>query len=355
MKYLYFVCLGVLLPFCGFPQENGQDYNFTNVGMTFLSVVTDARAGGMGELGVATSPDNYSHQQNPAKYVFSDLKTVGKGGINVFYMPWLRRLVDDMNIAGASGYYKVNSEQSVSFSFRYFSMGDLQETDDNLQALGERSPYEMAMDVAYARRLGRNFSMSMTFRYGVSNVVKKYRRAHIIAADLGGYYSKALRLGKNSGLFALGFALSNVGNKIKYGTDDRLFLPAELKLGSNLEVRIQNLHRFSIGMEGGKYLVSLREDDHTNTVLQCIGASFESGEIKRLFWKIGGEYVFNEILAFRTGYFYEGKSGLQREYATFGAGIRFMRIHLDASYLVSMMSGNHPLDNSLHLSAGIAF
>ena len=101
-----------------------------------------------------------------------------------------------MNIAGASGYYKVNSEQSVSFSFRYFSMGDLQETDDNLQALGERSPYEMVMDVAYARRLGRNFSMSMTFRYGVSNVVKKYRRAHIIAADLGGYYSKALRFGE---------------------------------------------------------------------------------------------------------------------------------------------------------------
>ncbi len=355
MKYIFFLCFGVLFSLCAFSQENRQNYNFANVGMTFLSVVTDARAGGMGELGVATSPDNYSHQQNPAKYVFADTKTSGKGGINIFYIPWLRRLVNDMSIAGGSGYYRVTPEQSVSFSFRYFSMGDLHETDDNLQALGDRSPYEMAVDAAYARQLGRNFSMSMTFRFGVSNIVKKYRNAHVIAADIAGYYNKSLHLGKHSGMLSFGFALSNIGNKINYGTDDRLFLPAELKLGSNLEVQIRNLHCFSIGMEGGKYLVSLREDDRTNTVLQCIGASFASGEINRLFWKVGGEYTFNELLAFRTGYFHEGKSGLQREYATFGAGIRFMKIHLDASYLISMTSGNHPLDNSLHLSAGIHF
>lgn len=339
----------------GYGQIGKPDYNFTNVGMTFLSVVTNARAGGMGELGVATVPDAYSHQQNPAKYVFADEEVTGKRGINIFYVPWLRRLVDDMSIAGTSAYYRIGREQCISFSFRYFSMGDLHQTDDNLQVLGDRSPYEMAVDAAYARQLGRHFSMSMTFRFAVSDVVQSYRKAYVVAADWGGYYSKPLYLGKIPGKLAVGFALSNIGNKINYGADDKLFLPAELKAGVNLEIKVLSLHRFSLGVEGGKYLVSSREDDRTHTVVGCIGASFTAGELKRLFWKAGGEYSFNGLLAVRAGYFHEGKSGLQRKYITFGAGVRFMKVHLDASYLVSMTSGNHPLDNCFRLSAGVDF
>lgn len=356
MLLIFRCCFVILLVLsCGkvYAQGDRSVYNFANVGMTFLSVSTDARSGGMGELGVATLPDSYSHQQNASKYVFLDKEE--RGGVNIFYVPWLRHLVNDMSIAGASAYYRIGREQSVSASFRYFSMGDLHQTDENLQVLGERSPYEMAFDAAYARQLGKYFAMSVAFRFALSNIAQRYRKANVIAFDLSGYYNRPLRTERMASVVGIGFGLSNVGNKINYGPEDKLLLPAELKLGINLTAVYLKQHRFSIGVEGGKYLVSSKEDDRNNSVLGNIGAAFSAGEINRLFWKAGFEYGFHGIIFGRIGYFQEGKAGLQREYATFGAGIRFMKIHLDAAYLVSNSMNNHPLNNSFRVSAGVAF
>lgn len=336
-----------------YAQGEKSFYNFTNVGMTFLSINTDARSGGMGEIGVASLPDDYSHQQNAAKYIF--MNPDRKGGVNLFYVPWLRHLVNDMHIAGLSGYYRIGRMQSVSASFRYFSLGDLRKTDVNLQPLGDHNPYELAFDAAYARQLGKYFSMSLAFRLAVSDVVQKYRKATNVAFDLGGYYCRSVYTDKTLYKLAIGYALTNVGNKINYGPDDKLFLPSELKIGIGLTGVFRKYHQLSVGLEGGKYLVSSKKEDRDHSLLENIGASFSDREINRIFWKVGFEYGFQEMVYGRVGYFNEGKAGLQRKYTTFGTGIRFMHIHLDAAYLVSHSRNNHPLDNSFRLSAGIDF
>lgn len=350
----YWIGIGLMLiGWQGFAQTIVSDYHFANVGMTFLSVNTDARSGGMGEIGVASLPDIYSHRQNAAKFAF--LNPDRKGGIGLFYVPWLRPLVNDMNIAGVSGYYRGKRGQAVSASFRYFSMGDLRQTDENLQFLGERSPYEMAFDAAYARRMGKYFSMSLTFRLGMSHIADKYRKANTVAFDLGGYFYKPIPVEKLSCIWSGGFLVSNIGNKINYGPENKLFLPSELKIGTNLTAVFLKSHRFSVGVEGGKYLVASEENDRNNSVLKNIGLSFSAQEIGRIFWKVGCEYGFHDVLFGRVGYFHEGKAGLQRKYTTFGAGVRFLRIQFDAAYLVSQTRSNHSLDNSLRLSAGITF
>lgn len=344
-----FICLS----WRGYSQVDKSDYNFTNVGMTFLSVVTDARAGGVGELGVASLPDSYSHQHNASKYIF--LESDQKKGINVFYLPWLRHLINDMSIAGASGYYLIGKEQSISSSFRYFSMGELQQTNEDQQPIGTQSPYEMAFDVAYARLLGKHFSMSLGFRFAVSSVVQEYHKAYVMAFDLGAYYIKPLYFSQSQYTLSLGFVVSNVGNKLDYGHRDMLFLPSDLKLGVNLSTTFLKHHLFSVGIEGGKYLVSSNEDNRKNSVLSNIMASFKSEEINRLFLKVGCEYGYHNVLFGRVGYFNEGKSGLQRKYITCGTGVNFLNIHLDCAYLISLSHNNHPLDNSFRLSAGFDF
>lgn len=156
-------------------------------------------------------------------------------------------------------------------------------------------------------------------------------------------------------MLGIGFGISDIGNKINYGSEDKLFLPAELKAGANLSARFLKRHQFSAGVEAGKYLVTSAKADRSDTVLGNIGASFSASEIGRLFWKAGCEYGFHEVIFGRIGYFHEGKSGLQREYMTFGAGIKCWTLHLDAAYLASVSTRNHPLDNSFRLSAGLQF
>ena len=346
---ILFICLS----WNGYGQLEKSDYNFTNVGMAFLSVVADARAGGMGEIGVASLSDSYSHQHNASKYIF--LGADKNKGINIFYLPWLRHLINDMSIAGASGYYLIGKDQSISSSFRYFSMGELQQTDANQQPIGIQSPNEMAFDIAYARLLGKHFSMSLGFRFAASSVVQEYRKTYAMAFDLGAYYVKQLYFSQNKYTLGLGFVVSNVGNKLDYGYRDMLFLPSDLKLGVNLSTIFLKDHLFSVGIEGGKYLVSSNEANRKNNVLSNIMASFKSGEIERLFFKVGCEYSFQNVLFGRLGYFNEGKSGLQREYLTCGTGVKFLNIHLDCAYLISLSQNHHPLDNSFRLSAGFDF
>ncbi len=351
---VYLLFAGILASLhVGYAQSFIRDYNFSNVGMTFLSVSTDARSGGMGELGVATLPDCYSHQQNAAKYLFIDSRH--KGGINLFYVPWLRKLVDDMSIAGISAYYKIGPLHGVSASFRYFSLGGLQKTDENMQALGEDTPHEVAFDVAYARRLGEYFSMSVAFRLAVSDIVRNYRKAHAVACDLCGYYERLFYTDKIAYKLGVGFALSNIGDKIEYGPEDKLFLPSDLKMGVNWSGTFARWHGLSAGVEGGKYLVASGENNRDNSVLKNIGSAFAAGEIHRVYWKTGLEYNFHELLFGRVGYYHEGKSGLQRQYMTFGAGICFMRIHFDVACLVPQSRRNHPMDNTFRLSAGMSF
>lgn len=351
-------CLACAL--CSKAQETGASYNLANSAMTFLSIPVDARSGGMGELGIATSPDNYSHQNNAAKYIFLDSEK--RGGVNLFYAPWLRNLVKDMSIAGLSGFYRIDELQTVSASFRYFSMGELKYTNDEQQVTGSHNPYEMALDVAYSRKLSEVFSMSLGLRYGISNVAgdveayHEYNTAHVVSFDLNAYYRKKVSVFGKQSVWAAGAGISNIGNKVKYGEGREFFLPAELKLGTDLKTAFNKEHALSLGIEFSKYLVSSRVDERNNSVFANIGNSFCDGaQLKEILWKAGMEYGYRDFLFARAGYSHESADKGDRQYLTFGAGVVYKMLYLDGSYLIPTSGRMNPLENTFRISLGVDF
>lgn len=341
-------------------QESGSSYNPANTAMTFLSVPVDARSGGLGEMGIATSPDNYSHQTNAAKYVFLDAER--RGAANLFYAPWLRNLVKDMSIAGASGFYRIDNLQTVSASFRYFSMGEMKYVDEEQQVTGEHNPYELAVDLAYSRKLSRSFAMSVGFRYGVSNIASganayyDYKTAHVVAFDLNAYYQGEFEVFGLKSVLGAGAGISNIGGKVKYSDERNYFLPAELKLGAGLTTALNKEHSLLLGIELGKYLVSSRAEDQDKNVFASLGASFSDGaQLREIVYKAGAEYGYRDFLFARGGYSHEGERQGDRRYLTFGAGAVYKMFHVDGSYLVPVSGGINPLENTFRISMSVDF
>lgn len=341
--------------FSGKAQNKEVADNLSNMAMTFLTLPVDASSAGQGEMGVATLPDGYAHSNNAAKYIFLDAGI--KGGGQLFYLPWLRQLVKDMSVSGASGFYRIDDLQVVSTSFRYFSMGSLQYVDEQQQQSGDLNPYELAVDVAYSRRLSRTFSLSLGFRYGVSDVADdenafyKYHAAHTIAFDLSGYYRKEVALFGQEGIWGMGFAVTNIGNRVKYADNRIFFQPATLKAGVNLTALFER-SCLSLGVEFNKYLVA-SDGDPARSVFENIGASFTSGaQLEKMVQKIGMEYRFHDFLSGRIGYFHENRERGNRRYLTFGAGLSYKNIHLEGAYLVPVSERITPLENTFRLSAG---
>ena len=124
MKFPIALLLGLfLMTNFSFGQEQ---QNVITTAVPFLLIAPDARAGGMGDVGVSTTADDYSSYWNPAKYAFAE-KDFGFG---IGYVPWLRGVVNDIGLASISGFKKFGDKQAVGGSLRFFSMGEVQYTDD---------------------------------------------------------------------------------------------------------------------------------------------------------------------------------------------------------------------------------
>lgn len=329
-----------------------------NTSLTFLSVPINARSGGMGEMGVATTPDLYSHYTNSAKYAF--LNESWKGGLNLAYTPWLRNIVDDMDIAGVSGYYRVNELSTFSTSFRYFNMGSMEFINQDQQVIGSHSPYELAFDLSYTRKLSNTFAMSVAFRYAASNIAGNvdsyydYQTAHSVSVDVNAYFQKTVG---NNNLISAGAAVTNIGTRLDYGDDRKYFLPAQFKLGINYLTTFTEEHSLSFGVEFDKYLVSTDADDYDKSVFGNMGASLSGGKFfKEMLYKVGAEYGYRDFLFGRLGYSYEDMSYGNQKFLTFGMGVVYKILHFDVSYLVptSTISVN-PMENTIRLSLGINF
>lgn len=357
------IFITTVLAVCGLlsrAQDNVDTYNLANTAMTFLTIPSDARSAAMGETGVATPVSNYAHQNNAAKYLFLDSER--KGGVNLFYAPWLRSLVKDMSIVGMSGFYRLDDLQTISGSFRYFSMGEMKFVDSEQSVTGTHNPYELALDFAYSRKLSEVFSMSVALRYGMSSLADKsnsyykYKTAHVFAFDLTGYYRKEVSVMGMESTIGAGFALNNIGTRVKYGEDSKFFLPADLKAGVNLATELNKENGLSLGLEVGKYLVPSDGNSLDKSVFSAIGTSFtESSQFKSLVWKVGAEYDYNQIVFVRAGYFFENAERGNRQYVTAGVGVAYKIFHLDGAYLVSTSGRKNPLENTFRISMNVDF
>lgn len=356
-----------------------QKFNPINTAAPSMSIAPDARAGGMGDVGAATLPDVYSQYWNPAKYAF----TTSKSGVSVSYTPWLQKLVNDIYLANITGYYKFGADnnQALSASLRYFSIGDVLATfSDETTSSYSISPYEMALDVAYSRKLTETFSMGVAFRY----IRTDYSYAgsgnddaivpgNTIAADISGYNESYVMLGQTEALLGLGFNVSNIGNKISTdGGNNYAYIPTNLRLGASLTYPMDDYNTIAFSADINKLLVPtppVQGDDESssdytqrvydynnkNSAISGIFKSFTDApggmkeELQEVMFSAGVEYNYNKQFSLRGGYFNESQNKGNRKYFTFGAGFKLNVFQLDASYLVSTAQTN-PLDQTFRFS-----
>ncbi len=349
---------------------DGREVNTVTSAVPLMRISPNARSGAMGETGVATSPDANSLHWNAAKFAFID----DDMGLSVSYTPWLRQLVDDIYLAYLSGYKKIDDDQAVALSLRYFSLGNIQFTDINGESTGEGNPNEYAIDAAYSRKLTPNLSTSLAFRFIRSDLASGQvvnnsviRPASAVAADLGIYYKKETQISGLDAEYALGANISNLGSKINYTESiEKDFIPMNLGLGSFLSIDIDDYNRIGFALDVNKLLVptpdtidadgNLILDHKEKGVPEAIFGSFSDApdgfaeEMREFTISSGIEYWYDNQFAVRAGYFHENATKGNRKYFTMGLGLRYNVFGLDFSYLVPVNGQQNPLNNTLRFT-----
>lgn len=359
----------IILLFCGIiPALNAQDkINVVTTAVPFLRISPDARSGGMGELGIATSADAYSGLWNVGKLAFNE----NRSGVGATYTPWLKDVVSDVFLASLAGYHKFDDNQGIHAAVRYFSLGDIQFTDALGNDLNSFRPREFGIDVGYSRRLNAKHGVGISLKYINSNLASgfnaggtTYKTGSAVAADLG-YYGNAVKASGDG--WAWGAVLSNLGSKISYtdNADAKDFIPANLGLGVNYTNRFNNNNQISFGLEVNKLLVPTPPTDSSGLVdyrnKSVIGSWFSSfgdapngfgEEMKEFAVSLGAEYWYNNQFALRVGYHYENKFKGDRRYFTAGVGLKYNVFGFNFAYLAPSGSGvnRNPLSNTLRFS-----
>lgn len=356
--YLVIVCL--LLLGKSFSQTS-ENINMVSTAVPFLRISPDARAGGMGEAAVSTSPNANSQFYNVAKYAFVH----DRGGLSATYTSWLRDLgLKDVYMAAMAGYYKPNDEQAFSASLRYFNLGNIEISDANGNDLGMQKSNELGFDVGYSRKMSKNLSMGVALRYIYSNLAGSssitgsgYKAGVAVAGDLGLFYSRAEITGKG---FQAGLAFTNLGSKIGY-TDDvthKSYLPANLGLGIGYTWVFNGVHKIALHGEVNKLLVpKLPAESDSAAYAKYNTDGVASSWVKSLdndamAFSLGCEYVFHHLYAFRGGFYTDSRGMGKRSYITAGVGMNYSSFGLNFSYLVPSGSGitRNPLSNTLRFS-----
>jgi hypothetical protein len=350
--------------------QSGERINTITTAVPFLTISPNAKAGALGDAGVASDPDVNSIHWNPAKLAFVENDVA----FSVSYTPWLKSLVPDINLGYLSGYKRLDDMQTIGASLLFFSLGDINFTNNQGQQTGVFSPYEFAFDVAYSRKLSENFSLGMAGRYIFSNLSGNFsngatesKPGKTVAADVSGFYTKEIELGDKNAVLNIGGNISNIGAKMSYSSSDvKDFIPTNLRFGPGLKIEIDDYNEVSFLVDVNKLLVPTPpilegttivegEDDKTKSVPEGIFGSFTDApggakeEFQELYYGTGFEYWYSGQFALRAGYFYEHPFKGNRQFFTIGAGLKYNVFGLDFSYLVTTTQAN-PLENTLRFS-----
>ena len=349
-----------------------QERRVITTAVPFLMISADARASGLGEQGVATTPDAFSQHWNPSKYVFSE----NLSGVGVSYTPYLSKLVSDVFLANINYFNVINERSAWSASFKYFSLGDIDIIQNPQDIPLLENPNEFTLDGSYSLKLSDYFAMAVTGRFLMSDVKlqsvdSNSDSASSFAVDISGFYQSDEKAYENfNGIWRAGFNISNIGPRMKYEELGRKnYIPTNLKLGSAFDFIFDSSNKVSVNLELNKLLVPSPSIPIYNSNQQIIGynqadVNFLSGifksfgdapdgfseELKEFTVSIGAEYLYNDSFALRVGFFNENENKGARQYLTFGTGFKLDEIKLDLSYLLSTSNVISPLENTLRFS-----
>jgi hypothetical protein len=371
--------------------------NTITTAVPFLLITPDSRAGGMGDVGCASLNDVNAIHWNASKLAFANKKM----GFGVSYTPWLRALVPDINLAYITGFYKLKKRGTIGASLRYFSLGDITFTDANGQTTGQFRPNEFAIDIAYATKLSKTFSVGGAVRFINSNLTgnalvesAQTKPGRAVGVDLSLLYKKEkIKLADKKAIVAFGLNISNIGNKMSYSdrgdknSDD--FIPINLRIGGSLNVDLDDYNSISILADINKLMVptpptykykvdtnglttgEIATDSDGNPIIasgkdpnrgvaEGMFGSFSDApggaqeELREINYSVGLEYWYNHLFAIRAGYFYEHPTKGNRQFFTIGAGVRYNVFGLDFAYLIPTQQRN-PLENTLRFTLTFDF
>ena len=364
---------------------NAQENRVITTGVPFLMVAADARSAGLADQGVATSSDAFSQQYNPAKYAFA----TDKIGFSASYTPYLTGLVNDISLGQITFFNKLNDRSAFAGSLRYFGLGEINQTNQNGDPLGNVFPNELAADISYSLKLSEKFSMGIAGRYIRSNLRIATENgdanaAQTFAVDVSGYFqSDEVALESFNGRWRAGFNFQNLGPKINYD-DTRFnanFLPANMRLGAGYDFGFDDYNKVTVMFEVGKLLVPTPQDPDLNGdgtitasertqninnynkigwtegIFKSFGDAPDgfSEELKELTYSAAVEYTYQDSFAMRLGYFNENELKGARKFFTLGAGFKYNVVKVDVSYLFSASKVRNPLENTLRFSLTFAF
>ncbi len=373
-KILFIYALvGLVMPAVLKAQDKQTMFNPVNYGVTSLAIAPDARGGSMGDIGAATEADVNSQYWNPSKYPFN----IARAGVSASYTPWLRQLVNDINLVNVAGFYRLGDYNSLSASLRYFSLGEVMlGNEEDAMSI---NPYEFAFDVAYSRMLSERFSVGVGMRFIFSDITYDYTAesspGKAFAADISMYRLGYFMMGQRECSFGWGLNISNIGSKISFGGDDNAeFIPTNMRLGMNLTIPFNEYNRLSIAADANKLLVPTypkqvdgeADEEYTDRVqreyydISPISGIFKSfsdapngfkEEMQEIQWSLGMEYNYNDRFMVRLGYHHESENKGNRKYLTAGAGFKMSVFSVDAAYVFSTAATN-PLDQTMRFTLG---
>lgn len=397
--------LSAQIDFTAWQKQNDQQQivNTVTTAVPFLRINPDARAGGMGDVGIATPADPNSLYANPSRMAFNERDF----GFGVSFSPWLKALVNDIYLAGLSGYIKVKEKQTVQLGLKYFSLGNITFTDYQGQEIGQGRPQEFALDLGYARRLGNDFAIAATLRFIYSNLTTvgidgvPTFPGYAGAADISWSYQHTFQ-SKNSTLgheLLAGMNISNIGNKISYTRNARNsdYIPTNLGIGLGYRLHINEKNAVGIYMDINRLMVPTSQPQRIplelggdtinpqydkdgdgigdwkqrspitgmftsfndapgllymkadGTVARVKGTRSKE-ELRETSVGIGLEYMYNKQFGVRFGYFYEPRSKGNRQFLTAGLTVKYSIVGLNFSYLIPTTIQRNPLDNTLRFS-----
>ncbi len=356
-------------------EELVEKLNSISTAVPFLTITPNANAGAMGEVGVATAPDVNSMKWNASKYAF----TKQDFGVSLSYTPWLRKLTGDMSLNNLTGYKRINRRQTVAFSLTYFTIGEIQFTDQSGFKLMMYNPNEFSVDGAYALQLSDYISGAISLRFILSDLtggqqvsgVGETHAGTAYAGDLSFFYRRSFEHeDERKSTIAAGICVSNLGSKISYGGTMQNFIPANLRIGTAYTLALDKNNEFTFAFDINKLLVPTRQMDEDGNLLPiedvavpvAIVQSFYDApfglqeELHELMYSTGLEYWYAGNFAIRGGYFHEHKFKGARKYATMGIGLKLKVFNIDFSYLIPVASApNNPLEETLRFTLGFNF
>lgn len=376
LKRLLVIGVSVIISTLALVAQNDvqeQRFNAVTTSVPSLHISPGARAAGMGDVGVSSTPDVNSQYYNPSKYALLS----SKAGVSFTYTPWLAKLVNDIKLMELTGYYKIGSEnnQALSASLRFFSLGTIRTFDDLARSLGEAHPNEFALDFGYSLQITPDYSMGVVLRYirsdqNTASSTGENRAGNAFAADIAGYLTKYFVAGDSEPLWTFGFNISNIGTKISYGGNQSMFIPTNLRVGTGILYPFDDYNALSLNIEANKLLVPTppikdptKPDEYARKIEEYQKTSSIAGifksfgdapggfkeELQEINLGIGAEYSYNNRFFLRAGYQYQHPNKGNLQYFTAGAGFKMSVFSLDASYLISAVPSN-PLDQTLRFS-----